>query len=158
MKIIEKLIEKVIQKKETIKESFFKSVIYRIITIFLGMLVIFIVTGDLFAAFSLGFATEAVQFVNYFIYETIWTNYHDKRLRFKIELTRKVNVKLDFDLLKDISFEFSQTDTYVKEPYESIMAFFENLLKNENLVEIYGDIQRDKDYFELRHKDRSFMK
>ena len=120
-----KLIQKLVKKKETLKESFFKSVIYRIITIFLGMLVIFVVTGDLLAAFSLGFVPEAVQFVNYFIYETIWTNYHDKRLRIKIELTRKVDVKLDFDLLKEISFEFSQ---------------------------------RDKDYFELKHKDRSFMK
>jgi len=153
-----KLIQKLIKKKETIKESFFKSVIYRIITIFLGMLVIFLLTGDLLAAFSLGFATEAVQFVNYFFYETIWTNYHDKRLKSKIELTRKVDIKLDFDLLKDISFEFSQTDTYVKEPYESIMAFFENLLKNENLAEISEDIQRDKTYFELKHKDKHFMK
>ncbi|MBY9020211.1 MAG: DUF2061 domain-containing protein [Candidatus Lokiarchaeota archaeon] len=152
-----KLIEKLIQKKETIKESLFKSVIYRIITILLGMLVILILTGDLLAAFSIGFATESVQFINYFFYETIWTHYHDKRLRLKIERTRSVDVKLDFDLLKNISFEFSQTDTYVKEPYESILSFFENLLKNENLVEIYDDVLRDKNYFELKHKDRSFM-
>ena len=52
-----KLIEKLIKNKETLKESFFKSVIYRIITVFLGMLVILIVTGDLFAAFSIGFVT-----------------------------------------------------------------------------------------------------
>ncbi len=153
-----KLIQKLIKKKETLKESFFKSVIYRIITIFLGMLVIFILTGNLIAAFSIGFVTESVQFINYFFYEAIWTNYHDKRLRIKIERTRKVDIKLDFDLLKEISFEFSQTDTYVKEPYESIMSFFENLLKNENLAEIYEDIQRDKVYFELKHKDRSFMR
>jgi len=51
-----KLIKKLIKKKETLKESFFKSVIYRIITIFLGMLVILLVTGDLIAAFSIGFA------------------------------------------------------------------------------------------------------
>jgi uncharacterized membrane protein len=153
-----KLIQKVIKKKETLKESFFKSVIYRIITIFLGMLVIFLVTGDLIAAFSLGFATETVQFINYFVYETIWTNYHDKRLRIKIERTREVDIKLDFDLLKDISFEFSQTTTYVKEAYESILSFFEKLLQNENLAEIYEDVQRDKIYFELKHKDRSFIR
>ena len=152
-----KLIEKLIQKKETIKESFFKSVIYRIITIFLGMLVILILTGDLLAAFSIGFATEAVQFIYYFFYEAIWTHYHDKRLRIKIERTRKVDIKLDFDLLKEISFEFSQTDTYIKEPYESIISFFENLLQNENLAEIQEEIQRDKKYFELKHKDRRFM-
>ncbi len=153
-----KLIQKLIQKKETIKESFFKSVIYRIITIFLGMLVIFIVTGNVLAAFSIGFATETVQFIYYFFYEAVWTHYHDKRLRIKIERTRKVDIKLDFDLLKEISFEFSQTDTYVKEPYESIMSFFENLIQNENLAEIHKEIQRDRIYFELKHKNRDFMK
>ncbi|MHA1486608.1 MAG: DUF2061 domain-containing protein [Promethearchaeota archaeon] len=153
-----KLIQKLIQKKETIKESFFKSVIYRIITIFLGMLVIFIVTGNVLAAFSIGFATETVQFIYYFFYEALWTHYHDKRLRIKIERTRKVDIKLDFDLLKEISFEFSQTDTYVKEPYESILSFFENLLQNENLAEIRDDIQRDRTYFELKHKNRGFMR
>ena len=121
------------------------------------MLVIFIVTGNLFAAFSIGFATETVQFIYYFFYEAIWTHYHDKRLRIKIERTRKVDIKLDFDLLKEISFEFSQTDTYVKEPYESILSFFENLLQNENLAEIHKDIQRDRIYFELKHKNRRFM-
>ena len=152
-----KLIQKIIQKKETLKESFLKSVIYRVITIFLGMLVIFIVTGNVLAAFSIGFATETVQFIYYFFYEAIWTHYHDKRLRIKIERTRKVDIKLDFDLLKEISFEFSQTDTYIKEPYESIISFFENLLQNENLAEIQEEIQRDKKYFELKHKDRRFM-
>ena len=152
-----KLIEKLIKNKETLKESFFKSVIYRIITVFLGMLVILIVTGDLIAAFSIGFVTETVQFINYFFYEAIWTNYHDKRLRLKIEKTRKVDIKLDFDLLKEISFEFSQTDTYVKEAHDSILSFFEKLLQNENLVEIQEDIRRDKNYFELKHKNRSFM-
>ncbi len=153
-----KLIQKLKKKKDTIKESFFKSVIYRIITIFLGMLVIFIVTGNLIAAFSIGFATETIQFINYFFYEAIWTNYHDKRLRSKIERTRKVDINLDFDQLKDISFEFSQTDTYAKEAYESILSFFKNLIQNEILTEIREDIQRDKNYFESRHKDRSFMR
>jgi len=111
----------------------------------------------LFAAFSLGFATEIVQFINYFFYESIWTNYHDKRLRAKIERTREVDIKLDFDLLKDISFEFSQTDTYVKEAYEHILSFFAKLLQNETLAEIHEDIRRDTNFFELKHKDRSFM-
>ncbi|MBY9010049.1 MAG: DUF2061 domain-containing protein [Candidatus Lokiarchaeota archaeon] len=153
-----KLIQKLKQKKETIKESFFKSVIYRVITILLGMLVILIVTGDLFAAFSIGFATETVQFIYYFFYEAIWIHYHDKRLRIKIETTRKVDVKLDFDLLKDISFEFSKTDTYAKEAYESILSFFENLIQNEILAEIHEEIQRDKNYFKLRHKNKNFMR
>lgn len=149
--------EKLSNKKDAIKESFLKSVIYRIITIALGMLVVFIITGDLIAAFSLGIVTESIQFVNYFIYEAIWTYYHDKRLRSKILMTREVDVKIDFDLLKEISFEFSQTNIYVKEAYQSTLSFFEKLLRNENLAEIHADIQRDKNYFELKHKSRSFM-
>jgi len=38
------------------------------------------------------------------------------------------------------------------------MSFFENLLQNENLVEIHEDLQRDKNCFEVKHKDRSFMR
>ena len=122
------------------------------------MLVLLIVTGDMLAAFSIGFVTEAVQFINYFFYEAIWTNYHDKRLRLKIERTREVDIKLDFDLLKEISFDFSQTDSYIKEAYDSLISFFEKLLQNENLAEIHESIQRDKNFFELKHKDRSFMR
>jgi uncharacterized membrane protein len=153
-----KLIQKLIKKKETIKESFFKSIIYRIITIFLGMIVAFTLTGDVIFALSIGLATETVQFVNYFVYETIWTNYHDKRLRIKIEKTREVDIKLDFDFLKEMSFEFSQTDTYDKEAYESVLSFFDKLLENKNLIEIQEEVQRDKNYFELRHKARSFRR
>ena len=153
-----KLIQKLIKKKETIKERFFKSVIYRIITIFLGMFVIFIVTGNVLAAFSIGFATETVQFIYYFFYEAVWTHYHDKRLRIKIERTRKVDINLDLEKALTRRRKSAITDTYVKEPYDSIMSFFENLLQNENLAEIHEDIQRDKTYFELKHKDRRFMR
>ena len=123
------------------------------------MLILLILTGgDVIAAFFTGLATETVQFIDYFVYETIQTNYHDKRLRIKIERTREVDIKLDFDLLKEISFEFSQTDTYVKEAYKSLLSFFDKLLQNKNLVEIQEEVQRDKNYFELKHKDRSFMR
>jgi uncharacterized membrane protein len=150
------LIEKLISKKETLKESFLKSIIYRIITIALGMLVVLIATGDLVAAFSLGIATEAVQFVNYFVYEAIWTYYHDKRLKTQILMTKQVNLKFDFKLLKEISFDFSQTNTFIQEAYESTVSFFDKLLQNENLSEIHEDIQRDKNFFVLQHKNRSF--
>jgi len=128
------------------------------------MLVLLILTGgDVIAAFIAGLATETVQFINYFVYETIWTNYHDKRLRIKIEKTREVDIKLDFikldfDFLKEMSFEFSQTDTYDKEAYESVLSFFDKLLQNESLVEIQEDVQRDKIYFELKHQARSFKR
>ena len=100
------------------------------------MLVALIITGDIIAALSLGLVTESVQFINYFIYETIWTNYHDKRLRKKIELMREVDIKFDFDLIKDMSYEFSQTKTFIKEYYDSILSFFDKLLENQYLKEI----------------------
>jgi len=148
--------ENLIKNKESIKESFIKSIIYRMITILLGMLVALIITGNIFVALSLGIATESIQFINYFIYETIWTNYHDKRLRRKIELMREVDIKFDFDLIKDMSFEFSQIDTFIKEYYESILSFFEKLLQNQYLEDIHKDILRDKTYFELKHKHKKF--
>lgn len=151
-----KLKEKLIENKETIKESLIKSTIYRIITILLGMVVALIITGNVVLALSLGLATETVQFIYYFIYETIWTNYHDKRLRRKIEMTREVDIKFDFDLIKDMSFEFSQTDTFIKEYYDSILIFFERLLQNQHLEDIHADILRDKTYFELKHKHKKF--
>ena len=151
-----KLKEKLIENKEIIKESLIKSIIYRTITILLGMLVALIITGNLVVALSLGIATETIQFIYYFIYETIWTNYHDKKLRRKIELMREVDIKFDFDLIKDMSFEFSQIDTFIKEYYESILSFFEKLLQNQFLEDIHKDILRDKTYFELKHNHKKF--
>ncbi|MFX0105573.1 MAG: DUF2061 domain-containing protein [Candidatus Hodarchaeota archaeon] len=148
--------DKLIENKEIIKESLIKSIIYRVITVLLGMFVALIITGNIFVALSVGIATEIIQFINYFIYETIWTNYHDKRLRKKIEMTREVDIKFDFDLIKEMSFEFSQTDTFIKEYYDSIISFFEKLLENKYLEDIREDILRDKTYFELKHKHKKF--
>ncbi len=52
--------EKPTEWKENLKESLLKSMIYRVITISLGMLVAFIITGSLAAALSLGLITESV--------------------------------------------------------------------------------------------------
>jgi len=53
------------ERMENLKESLLKSITYRIITIFLGMLVVYIITGSLAAALSLGLITES-----------IWLNFH----------------------------------------------------------------------------------
>ncbi|MCJ7648081.1 MAG: DUF2061 domain-containing protein [Candidatus Lokiarchaeota archaeon] len=150
--------EKSIKWRENLKESLLKSIIYRIITITLGILVVYIITGSLVAALSLGLITESVQFINYFVYESVWTNFHDKRLKRRIEEMREVDVKFDFDLIKDLSYEFSQTNTFVKEHYNSILKLLDNLLKNNYLDEIHDVILRDKTYFEIKHKDRTFHK
>ena len=150
--------EKSIKWRENLKESLLKSIIYRIITITLGILVVYIITGSLVAALSLGLITESVQFINYFVYESVWTNFHDKRLKRRIEEMREVDVTFDFDLIKDLSYEFSQTNTFVKEHYNSILKLLDNLLKNNYLDEIHDVILRDKTYFEIKHKDRTFHK
>ena len=150
--------EKSIKWRENLKESLLKSIIYRIITITLGILVVYIITGSLVAALSLGLITESVQFINYFVYESVWTNFHDKRLKRRIEEMREVDVKFDFDLIKDLSYEFFQTNTFVKEHYNSILKLLDNLLKNNYLDEIHDVILRDKTYFEIKHKDRTFHK
>jgi len=141
---------------ENLKESLLKSLIYRVITIFLGMLVVFIITGSLETALFLGIITETVQFIYYFIYESVWTNFHDKRLKRKILEMKEVDLKFDFELIKEISFEFSQTNTFLKEIYDSILRFFDKILQNKYLGEIYDVILRDKTYFELKHEKRSF--
>ncbi|MHA2007324.1 MAG: DUF2061 domain-containing protein [Promethearchaeota archaeon] len=141
---------------ENLKESLLKSLIYRVITISLGMLVAFIITGSLAAALSLGIITETVQFINYFIYESVWTNFHDKRLKRKILEMKEVNIKFDFELIEEISYEFSKTDTFLKEIYDSIIRFFDKILQNKYLDEIHSTVLRDKTYFELKHENRSF--
>ncbi|MFX1479593.1 MAG: DUF2061 domain-containing protein [Promethearchaeota archaeon] len=151
-----KLKDKLIKQKEVFKESFIKSLIYRVITITLGMLVALIVTGSFTIALSVGVVTEIVQFINYFIYESIWTNFHDKRLRRKIEEMKEINLKFDFDLIKEISYEFSQTETFIEDIYESILRFYDKLLSNQYIDEIREDILRDKRYFEKKHEKRSF--
>ena len=148
--------EKSLEWKENLKESLLKSIIYRIITITIGMLVAYIITGSLAAALSLGLITESIQFINYFVYESVWTNIHDKRLRKRIEELREVDIKFDFDLIKEMSYEFAQTNTFIKENYDSILRFFDNLLKNRYLDEIHEIILRDKTYFEIKHENRSF--
>ena len=70
---------------------------------------------------------------------------------------REVDIKFDFDLIKDMSYNFSQTATFIKENYDSIVKFFNNLLKNKHLSEIHDSILRDKTYFEIKHEYRSFM-
>jgi uncharacterized membrane protein len=141
---------------ENLKESLLKSIIYRVITVSLGMLVALITTGSLQTALVTAIITETVQFIYYFIYESVWTNFHDKRLRRKILEMKEVDLKFDFELIKEISFEFSQTDTFLKETYDSILRFFDKILQNDYLGEIRESILRDKTHFELKHERRSF--
>ncbi|MHA2198041.1 MAG: hypothetical protein ACXABO_20845, partial [Promethearchaeota archaeon] len=65
-------------------------------------------------------------------------------------------IKFDFELIEEISYEFSKTDTFLKEIYDSIIRFFDKILQNKYLDEIHSTVLRDKTYFELKHENRSF--
>ena len=69
---------------------------------------------------------------------------------------KEVDLKFDFELIEEISYEFSQTGTFVKEIHDSILRFFDKILENKYLGEIHDAILRDKTYFELKHEHRSF--
>ena len=89
------------------KESLFKSIVYRIITVILGFLTAYIITGDVWAAFGIASLTEFVQFVNYFFFEIIWTNLRTRK-RIEEELMKKlVDLKVRYDSILELAYEMS---------------------------------------------------
>lgn len=140
------------------KESLLKSIIYRIVTLMLGGLVAFFVTGDTGQALILTLITEFVQFINYFVFETIWTNIRAWRLKQKIKemAMREIALTLDFESLKEISYELSRIDTFVNDLYISILNFYNRILKNENLKDIHEEVKEHKENFITIHSGRNF--
>ena len=135
------------------KESVVKSVIYRAITLVLGTLTIYIMTGSIALATGAALLTEAVQAVNYFIYELIWSNIARKKLEKEILerlKRREINLKINFEPIKEISYELSQINTFVPKLYLSVLHFFESMLKNEEL-------QKYKENFERVHSARKMF-
>lgn len=144
------------EKKYDWKESLLKSIIYRIITITLALITAYIITGDLLAALSVASLTEFVQFINYFIFETLWTNLITRR-RLRGEFEKQlVDLSVDYSSILDLAYEISQLDTFVKEIYESNVNFFQSLLENEKLKEFHEEIDKYYDFFKARHSDRGF--
>ncbi|TFG00961.1 MAG: DUF2061 domain-containing protein [Promethearchaeota archaeon] len=144
---------------ENIKRSLFKSIVYRIITVFLGILTALIVTGDIYQALSLGIATEFVQFINYFIFETIWSYYERQRLRQKFRkefLEREIELKVNYSSIKELSYELSRLDTFVKSIYTAILNFYDGLLENEDLKELHEELSKHREYFVKAHAGRDF--
>ena len=142
-----------------VKRNLAKSLIYRVITIMLGFLTSFIITGDISFAINIALITESVQFVYYFGFETVWSYYDEKRLR---ELIRKefrdreIDVKLTMGALIDMAKEFSQIDTFIPEVYSSISSFFNKMLENKQLKNLHDEISKYKSSFETTHKGRGF--
>jgi len=151
--------KKKIQKIEW-KESVVKSVIYRSITLVLGTLTAYLITGSLAIATGTALLTEAVQSVNYFVYELTWSNISRRKLEKKIInriKRREINLKLDFSSIKELAYQLSQIDTFVPKLYISTKRIFNNMLENEELEEIHEDIKIYKESFEAVHSGRKMF-
>jgi len=125
----------------------------------LGLITAYIVTGDINTALGLSLATEGIQSVNYFAFESIWSYYDEKHMRAKISkefLEREVNLKLSLGAIIDISKEFSQIDTFIPEIYNSITNFYDKILANKQLSEFHEQIEKNKTTFETINKGRGF--
>ncbi|MFX1567802.1 MAG: DUF2061 domain-containing protein [Promethearchaeota archaeon] len=142
------------------KESLVKSLIYRSITLVLGTLTAYLITGSIAIATGTALLTEAVQSVNYFAYEMVWSNVSrrklEKRIIEKFE-RREIELKLDFSSIKELAYQLSQIDTFVPEIYFSTIRIFDNMLKNENLKDIHEEIEKYKEYFKTVHSGRDIM-
>ena len=141
------------------KKNLVKSLVYRAITISLGLLTAYIFTGgDILAAFLLSITTEIVQFFNYFAYESVWSYYDEKRMRKLIgeEYRKKeINLKLSLQSIGDIAKEFAQIDTFQPKVINSIVNFYDTILKNKELKDLHPDFQEYKNAFEIIHKGRT---
>ncbi|NVM30965.1 MAG: DUF2061 domain-containing protein [Candidatus Helarchaeota archaeon] len=142
-----------------LKRNLAKSVIYRIISVFVGFFVTYLVTGDITTAFFVGWISEVVQFFYYFSFESVWSHYDEKRLRKLISKEfreREINVNLTLGALSDMAKEFSQVDTFLPELYNSISNFFKKMLENQQVQELHEDFEKYKRSFESIHKGRGF--
>ncbi|MFX1420049.1 MAG: DUF2061 domain-containing protein [Promethearchaeota archaeon] len=151
--------KKKIQKIEW-KESVIKSLIYRAITLLLGTLTAYIITGSIAIATGTALLTEAVQSVNYFIYELTWSNISRRKFEKKIieRIKRKeINLKLDFSSIKELAYQLSQIDTFVPKLYIQTKGIFKSMLENEELKEIHEDIRKYKESFEAVHSGRKMF-
>jgi uncharacterized membrane protein len=147
-------------KKIEWKQSLVKSIIYRAITISLGIITTYILTGRLELALSIGILTEVVQSVNYFVYELTWSNITRRRLEKKIieKIKRKeIDLKLEYSSVQELAYQISQIDTFVPTLYMSIRKIFDTMLKNKDLEEIHEEIEKYKNHFIYVHSGRKMF-
>ena len=147
-------------KKIEWKESLVKSIIYRTITLGLGTLTTFILTGSLILATGIAILTEAVQSVNYFAYELAWSNITRRRLEKKIieKIKHKeIDLKLDYSSIQELAYQISQIDTFVPTLYMTIRKIFDTMLKNKELEEIHEEIEKYKNHFIYVHSGRKLF-
>lgn len=138
------------------KESLVKSLIYRVFTVLLGFLTVYIITQDIYQALGAATLTELVQFIFYFVYEVLWTNYITrKRLEKKIR-SRLIDIEINYKSVMDLAYKMSRIETFVKDIYDSTLDFFYSILKNEELKEFHPEITKYYEYFLRTHKGKSF--
>jgi len=142
------------------KSSLVKSLIYRAITVLLGILTAYIVTGNIAAALSLAPITELVQGIYYFIYELIWSDISRRKLEQRILNSlqiREIDLKINYTSIEELAYVLSQIDTFVPKLYISTLNIFNSMLKNEELEEIREKIQTYKDNFQRVHSKRKLF-
>ena len=142
------------------KESLIKSLIYRAITLLLGTLTAYLITGSIAIATGTALLTESVQSLFYFGYEISWSNISRRKLEKKIIdqiKKREIDLKLDFSFITELAYQLSQIDTFIPDLYISIQNVFNKMLENEELEEIHEDIENYKNYFDVRHSGRKMV-
>ena len=142
------------------KGSIIKSIVYRAITLGLGTLTAYLFLGSFALATGTAFLTEAVQGVNYFIFELIWSTISRRRLERKFQekyKEKKVSLEIEFSSIKEIAYDLSNVDTFIPKIYLSTLNFFNHLLENDDLNEIHNEIQTYKDHFVQVHSGRKMF-
>ena len=142
------------------KESLIKSLIYRSLTLVLGTLTAYLITGSIAIATGMALLTESVQSVNYFFYELTWSNISRRKLEKKIIgqiKKKKIDLRLDFSSIKELAYQLSQINTFIPELYISLQNIFNKMLENEELAEIHEEIENYKNYFDVAHSGRKMV-
>ena len=140
------------------KQSLIKSLIYRGLTLILGTVTAYIITGSLAIATGTALLTESVQGIFYFSYEITWNNISRKKIEKKILekiKKRKIDLKLDFSSVRDLAYQLSQINTFVPDLYFSIQNIFNTMLENKELEEIHEEVEKFKLYFDMAHSGRN---
>jgi uncharacterized membrane protein len=147
-------------KKVEWKSSLFKSLIYRGITLVLGTITAFLVTGSIAIATGTALITELIQGIFYFTYELIWSNISRRKLEQRILNSlqiREIDLKINYTSIEELAYVLSQIDTFVPKLYISTLNIFNSMLKNEELEEIREEIQKYKDNFQRVHSKRKLF-
>lgn len=142
------------------KNSLIKSLIYRGITLVLGTITAYVLTGSIAVATGTALFTEIVQGINYFIYELVWSNISRRKLEKRILQSlqvREIDLTINYTSIEELAYVLSQIDTFVPKLYLSTLNILNSMLKNEELGEIREKIQKYKDHFQRVHSSRKLF-